>query len=695
MFNVIEKKISWGNRDLTLQTGKIARLADGAVVAKYGDSAVLATVVFDKNPKYDLDFFPLTVNYQDKYYAAGKIPGGFFKREGKQTEREILISRLIDRPIRPLFDERFRHEVQVVVSVLNYDGENSVDVLSVIAASAALAISGIPMSELVGCAKVGFINNSFVLNPTKEQVSTSNLELVVAGTKKGVLMVESEAKELNETQMLDAVKFAHTEFSKVIALIEDLQKSVAKPLFELAPFESEDSIKMVTKLNSLAEQELRVAFKLKNKAERVKKIKETESKTLEALVAEGFAEDLIKRHFKFYFKKLEKDIVRNDILDNKVRIDGRGLADIRPITTEIDLFSRPHGTALFTRGETQALVFATLGTDSDEQIIDDIEGDNRDGFMLHYNFPPYSVGEVGRMSGPGRREVGHGKLAFRAIRPMLPNKEAFPYTIRLVSEITESNGSSSMATVCGSSLALMAAGVPLVKPVSGIAMGLIKEGEKFAVLSDILGDEDHLGDMDFKVAGTRDGITSLQMDIKITSITYEIMEIALKQAIAGRQHILGIMDKTISQGRTETSQYAPQIKTLTIDKDKIKEVIGSGGKVIKEICATYNVKIDISEEGFVKIYGVGQEGIEGALKVVQGIVAVPELNAVYDGKVVKVLEFGAFVNFLGKNDGFLHISEITDKRGSNINDFIKEGETFKVKVVQIDDKGKIRLSKKI
>lgn len=693
MFNITEKTIVWGDRELTLQTGKIARLADGAVVAKYGETEVLATVVFDKKPKYDLNFFPLTVHYQDKYYAAGKIPGGFFKREGKQTEREILISRLIDRPIRPLFDERFRNEVQIVVSVLNYDDENSVDVLSIIAASAALAISGIPMAETVGAAKVGYINNNFVLNPTKSQMPTTNLDLVVAGTAKGVLMVESEAKELDEAVMLDAVKFAHNEFSKVITLIEDLKQAVNKPMFEVEPFENPEVLAMVTELNAFAKDSLVDAFSTKDKAQRSAKIKEAMELTLNHLTTKEFSAELLDRHFGFYFKKLEKDIVRGDILNKAVRIDGRGLEDIRPIVAEIDLFKRAHGSALFTRGETQALVFATLGTDSDEQIIDDIEGDTRGNFMLHYNFPPFSVGEVGRMAGPGRREVGHGKLAWRAIKPVLPNKDDFPYTLRVVSEITESNGSSSMATVCGSSLALMSAGVPLGSSVAGIAMGLIKEDDKFAVLSDILGDEDHLGDMDFKVAGTANGITALQMDIKITSITYDIMQQALQQAKAGRNHILNIMLGVISKHKDTLSEYAPKVETLKIDKEKIKDVIGSGGKVIKEICATNNVKIDISEDGVVKIFGTNPEGLKNALKTVQGIVEVPEIGKEYVGKVVKVLEFGAFVNLLPKTDGFLHISELTKDRGVDINTLIKEGETVNVKLVSIDDKGRLKLAK--
>ena len=693
MFNIIEKKIDFANRELVLQTGKVARLADGAVLAKYGETEVLATVVFDKKPKYDLDFFPLTVHYQDKYYAAGKIPGGFFKREGKQTEREVLISRLIDRPIRPLFSERFRNEVQIVVSVLNYDGENSVDTLSVVAASAALAISGIPMEEIVGCAKVGLIDNKFVINPIQSELHKTDLELVVAGTKNGVLMVESQANQLSEQKMLDAVKLAHTEFTTIIALIEDFQKAVNKPIFEVEELDTPEVLEISKQINAFIEKDLQAAFKIKDKAERSSKISECSERTLKYLEEQDFDEEILSRNFNYYFKKLEKDIVRSNILINKNRIDGRELTQVRPITCEVDLFKRAHGSALFTRGETQALVFTTLGTDSDEQIIDDIEGDNRDNFMLHYNFPPFSVGEVGRLSAPGRREIGHGKLAWRAIKPSLPEKDQFPYTLRIVSEITESNGSSSMATVCGTSLSLMAAGVPIVAPVAGIAMGLIKEEDSFAILTDILGDEDHLGDMDFKVAGTKDGITALQMDIKITSITYDIMEVALKQAHDGRHHILDIMNSIIEKPREELSDYAPKVETLKIDKDKIKDVIGSGGKTIKEISADNNVKIDISEDGIVKIFGTDSKGLQTALNTIQQIVEVPEVGKVYNGKVMKILEFGAFINLLPKIDGFLHISELTKDRGVDINTLIKVGEEFQVKVVNIDDKGRIRLSK--
>ena len=696
MFNITEKTIVWGGKELSLQTGKIARQADGAVIARLGGTQVLATVVFGKKANSALDFFPLTVNYQDKYYAVGKIPGGFFKREGRPTEREILISRLIDRPVRPLFDERFRNEVQVVVSVITYDDENSTDIVALIGASAALAISGVPMMDIVGAAKVGFINNSYVLNPTAQELLNSSLELVVAGTKQGVLMVESEAKELNEEQMLGAVKFAHQSFAEVITLIEDFKGSVNKTPYEFATLDSDELKLFATTIAELSEAKLRLAFAEKDKTLRSSMINAVKVSTEESLQGDDrFPEELVARNFNYYFKNLEKDIVRSDVLNKKVRIDGRTLEQVRPIVAEVDCFNRVHGSSIFTRGETQAMVFATLGTDADSQIIDDIEGDTREDFMLHYNFPPFSVGEVGRIGSPGRREIGHGKLAWRAIHPLLPSKELFPYSIRVVSEITESNGSSSMATVCGASLALMSAGVPMPRPIAGIAMGLIKEDNAYAVLSDILGDEDHLGDMDFKVAGTDQGITALQMDIKITSITYDIMEQALSQAHKGRLHIIGEMNKAMSEPKTELSKWAPKIHTLQVNKDKIKDIIGSGGKIIKEICANNDVKVDISDDGLVKVSGINIEGIEAALKTIKSIVAVPEIDKIYDGTVVKVLEFGAFINFLGKNDGFLHISEVTPNKESNIHDFIKEGETLQVKVVNIDEKGKIRLTKKI
>ncbi len=695
MFNIVEKKITWAGKELSFQTGKIARQADGSVVAKYGNTQVLATVVFSKSSNYDLDFFPLTVHYQDKYYSVGKIPGGFFKRETKPTEREVLISRLIDRPIRPLFDERFRNEVQVIVSTLSCDKETSTDALAILAASAALAISGVPILDTVAAAKVAYINDEYVLNPSIPQIKESTLDLIVAGTSDGILMVESEAKELSEEVMLGALKFAHSNFAPVIELIEDFKSAVNKSPYTIDELDTPEVKAFISKMIDVAEANLVKAFSNKDKATRVEQITEAKDIAKEAFKNSEFEESFINRHFSYYFKSLEKDIVRGDILDKGIRIDGRNLEQIRQIETEVDLFPTPHGSALFTRGETQALVFVTLGTESDEQIIDDIEQEGRERFMLHYNFPSYSVGETGRVGAPGRREIGHGKLAWRAIHPLLPTKEEFPYTIRLVSEITESNGSSSMATVCGSSLALMSAGVPLPKPVAGIAMGLIKEGDKFAVLSDILGDEDHLGDMDFKVAGTETGITSLQMDIKITSITHEIMEVAVNQAKHGRMYILGEMAKSISVPKSTLSGTAPKIKTIQIDKDKIKDIIGSGGKTIKEICERFEVKIDISNEGLVKIAGVDIDKVNAALGNVISIVAVPEVGKIYKGKIVKLLDFGAFVNFMPNRDGFLHISELSDNRNSNINDFLKVGDVLDVKVAQVDDKGKIRLTVKI
>ncbi len=695
MFNIVEKKITWAGKELSFQTGKIARQADGSVVAKYGNTQVLATVVFSKSSNYDLDFFPLTVHYQDKYYSVGKIPGGFFKRETKPTEREVLISRLIDRPIRPLFDERFRNEVQVIVSTLSCDKETSTDALAILAASAALAISGVPILDTVAAAKVAYINDEYVLNPSIPQIKESTLDLIVAGTSDGILMVESEAKELSEEVMLGALKFAHSNFAPVIELIEDFKSAVNKSPYTIDDLDTPEVKAFISKMIDVAEANLVKAFSNKDKATRVEQITEAKDIAKEAFKNSEFEESFINRHFSYYFKSLEKDIVRGDILDKGIRIDGRNLEQIRQIETEVDLFPTPHGSALFTRGETQALVFVTLGTESDEQIIDDIEQEGRERFMLHYNFPSYSVGETGRVGAPGRREIGHGKLAWRAIHPLLPTKEEFPYTIRLVSEITESNGSSSMATVCGSSLALMSAGVPLPKPVAGIAMGLIKEGDKFAVLSDILGDEDHLGDMDFKVAGTETGITSLQMDIKITSITHEIMEVAVNQAKHGRMYILGEMAKSISVPKSTLSGTAPKIKTIQIDKDKIKDIIGSGGKTIKEICERFEVKIDISNEGLVKIAGVDIDKVNAALGNVISIVAVPEVGKIYKGKIVKLLDFGAFVNFMPNRDGFLHISELSDNRNSNINDFLKVGDVLDVKVAQVDDKGKIRLTVKI
>jgi polyribonucleotide nucleotidyltransferase len=690
MFEVFRKEVEWAGRKLVLETGKIARQADGAVMATYGGTTVLAAVVFEKKPKPGLDFFPLTVNYQEKAFAAGKIPGGFFKREGRPSEKEILTSRLIDRPIRPLFHESYRNETLVVVTTLAHDLENDPDILAMIATSAALTISGVPFMGPIGGARVGYIDGKFVVNPTKVQLETSSLDLVVAGTKEGVLMVESEAKELSEEVMLDAVMEAHRSFQPVIDAIIQLAEHCAKEPLPLTD-PSEASKTVSEKLKAEMRTKLVEAFAETQKQARQAKIGavKTEAKKLfegdEAALA-AFGEQ---------FGNLEADVVRNAILDTGKRIDGRDTKTVRPIVAEVGILPRAHGSSLFTRGETQALVVATLGTGQDEQIIDALEGEYREHFMLHYNFPPYSVGEVRRMGSPGRREIGHGKLAFRALRPMLPSKDKFPYTIRIVSEITESNGSSSMATVCGGSLSLMDAGVPMERPVAGIAMGLIKEGERFAVLSDILGDEDHLGDMDFKVAGTERGITSLQMDIKITSITEEIMKVALGQAKDGRIHILGEMAKGLGGAREGVASTAPRITQFTIPKDKIREVIGTGGKVIREITEQTGTKIDIEDDGTIKVAAVDAKAGQRAIDWIKGIVAEPEVGVIYTGKVVKTVEFGAFVNFLGARDGLVHISELAPRRVAKVTDVIKEGDQVKVKVLGVDDRGKVRLSMKV
>jgi polyribonucleotide nucleotidyltransferase len=690
MFEVFRKEVEWAGRKLVLETGKIARQADGAVMATYGGTTVLAAVVFEKKPKPGLDFFPLTVNYQEKAFAAGKIPGGFFKREGRPSEKEILTSRLIDRPIRPLFHESYRNETLVVVTTLAHDLENDPDILAMIATSAALTISGVPFMGPIGGARVGYIDGKFVVNPTKVQLETSSLDLVVAGTKEGVLMVESEAKELSEEVMLDAVMEAHRSFQPVIDAIIQLAEHCAKEPLPLTD-PSEASKTVSEKLKAEMRTKLVEAFAETQKQARQAKIGavKTEAKKLfegdEAALA-AFGEQ---------FGNLEADVVRNAILDTGKRIDGRDTKTVRPIVAEVGILPRAHGSSLFTRGETQALVVATLGTGQDEQIIDALEGEYREHFMLHYNFPPYSVGEVRRMGSPGRREIGHGKLAFRALRPMLPSKDKFPYTIRIVSEITESNGSSSMATVCGGSLSLMDAGVPMERPVAGIAMGLIKEGERFAVLSDILGDEDHLGDMDFKVAGTERGITSLQMDIKITSITEEIMKVALGQAKDGRIHILGEMAKGLGGAREGVASTAPRITQFTIPKDKIREVIGTGGKVIREITEQTGTKIDIEDDGTIKVAAVDAKAGQRAIDWIKGIVAEPEIGVIYTGKVVKTVEFGAFVNFLGARDGLVHISELAPRRVAKVTDVIKEGDQVKVKVLGVDDRGKVRLSMKV
>ncbi|BAK84359.1 polyribonucleotide nucleotidyltransferase [Komagataeibacter medellinensis] len=688
MFNYFRKEIEWGGRPLVLETGKVARQADGAVVVTYGDTVVLCTAVGAKSVKPGQDFFPLTVNYQEKAYAAGKIPGGFFKREGRPSEAEVLNSRLIDRPIRPLFPENFRNEVQVVATVLSHDMENDPAVVALIGCSAALTLSGIPFFGPVGAARVGYSNGQYVLNPTISQLKESELDLVVAGTSEGVLMVESEAVELSEDVMLGAVTFGHEAFQPVIDLIIDLAESAAKAPWDLAEPTAEE-IKLRKKVDKAGRALIAEAYKERAKQVRYKKVAAAREAIL-AKIGEADADAA-----KPMIKDLEADVVRTEVLDTGFRIDGRDLETIRPIVSEVGILPRAHGSALFTRGETQALVVATLGTGQDEQIVDALEGEYRNNFMLHYNFPPFSVGECGRMGSPGRREIGHGKLAWRAIHPLLPGKDTFPYTMRVVSEITESNGSSSMATVCGTSLALMDAGVPLKRPVAGIAMGLIKEEDDFAVLSDILGDEDHLGDMDFKVAGTEQGVTALQMDIKITSITPEIMKIALGQARQGRLHILGEMAKALTEGRTDVSSSAPKITTISVPKEKIRDVIGQGGKVIREIVEYSGAKIDINDDGTIMIAASSDEQAEKAIERIRGIVAEPEVGHIYNGKVVKTADFGAFVNFLGPRDGLVHISELADGRVSKTTDVVKQGDEVKVKVLGFDDRGKVKLSMRV
>ncbi|MFD2265446.1 polyribonucleotide nucleotidyltransferase [Lacibacterium aquatile] len=689
MFTIHKKEIMWGGRKLTLETGRIARQADGSVLATYGDTAVLCTVVYAKAQKPGQDFFPLTVNYQEKTFAAGKIPGGFFKREGRPSEKEVLVSRLIDRPIRPLFVDGFRNEVQVVCTVLSHDLENDPDIVAMVGASAALTLSGAPFLGPIGAARVAYIDGQYVLNPTAKQSLESSLDLVVAGTTEGVLMVESEAKELSEDVMLSAVTYGHKEFQAVIEAIIDLAQKAAKDPYEMPEPAAEEAV-VAKRLSEVARKDLATAYTETVKQQRYKNVGEVKKKAIETLVAEGLPADLAASKF----KDLEADVVRGNILATKKRIDGRDLVTVRPILAEVGVLPRAHGSTLFTRGETQALVVATLGTGQDEQVIDALAGEYRENFMLHYNFPPYSVGETGRMGSPGRREIGHGKLAWRAVHPLLPAKEKFPYTLRVVSEITESNGSSSMATVCGTSLALMDAGVPLERPVAGIAMGLIKEGDQFAVLSDILGDEDHLGDMDFKVAGTEKGITALQMDIKITSITEEIMKIALGQAQGGRLHILGEMAKALTVARGTVSSNAPRITVIQINKDKIRDVIGSGGKVIREITETTGTKIDIEDDGTIKVAATDDEKAKAAIDWIKGIVAEPELGVIYNGKVVKTVDFGAFVNFLGSRDGLVHISELAASRVAKTDDVVKVGDAVKVKVLGFDDRGKIKLSMK-
>jgi polyribonucleotide nucleotidyltransferase len=686
MFHVYRRELMWGGRRLVLETGKIARQADGAVLVTYGETTVLCTAVAMKTAKPGQDFFPLTVNYQEKTFAAGKIPGGFFKREGRPSEKETLVSRLIDRPLRPLFAPGFVNETQVVCTVLSHDLENDPDIVSLIGASAALTISGIPFLGPIGGARVGYIDGNYILNPTLGEIPRSQLDLVVAGTAKGVLMVESEAKELSEDLMLGAVTFGHREFQPVIEAIIDLAETCAREPWNLPPSLPEQD-QIAARLRETVGPLIEAAYREQGKQDRSNRLD-----AAKASVAELFPDESQRAIAFKLFKDIEKGIVRSAIVRDGRRIDDRDPRTVRPISCEVGILPRAHGSTLFTRGETQALVVATLGTGQDEQIIDALEGEYRENFMLHYNFPPYATGEAGRMGSPGRREVGHGKLAWRAIRPLLPSKESFPYTIRVVSEITESNGSSSMASVCGASLALMDAGVPLPRSVAGIAMGLIKEPEDFVVLSDILGDEDHLGDMDFKVAGTEQGVTALQMDIKITSITEEIMRIALNQAREGRNHILGEMAKALTGARDTVSDNAPRITTFSIPKEKIREVIGSGGKVIREITETTGAKIDIDDDGTIKVAAVDGDAARAAIDWIRGIVAEPELGVIYNGKVVKVVDFGAFVNFLGSRDGLVHISELAPQRVGKVADVVKLGDTVKVKVLGFDDRGKVKLS---
>ncbi len=692
MFDTQREEMMWGGRKLVLETGKMARQADGAVVATYGETTVLATVVSMKEPKPGFDFFPLTVNYQERTYAAGRIPGGYFKREGRPTEKETLVSRLIDRPIRPLFVEGYKNDTQVVVTVLSHDLENDPDIVGMVAASAALTLSGVPFMGPIGAARVGYIGGQYRLNPPLQEMEQTTLDLVVAGTADAVLMVESEAKELGEDVMLGAVMFGHKHFQPVIEAIVRLAEKAAK---EPRDFQASDVSEVEQAVLAIAEKDLREAYKLTKKQDRYSAVDAVKAKVMAELVpAEGEAK-FEPEKVKSVFKDAQAKVVRWNILDEGKRIDGRDVRTVRPIVAEAGILPRAHGSALFTRGETQALVVTTLGTGEDEQYIDQLEGTRKETFLLHYNFPPYSVGETGRMGSPGRREIGHGKLAWRAIHPMLPASHEFPYTLRVVSEITESNGSSSMATVCGASLALMDAGVPLRRPVAGIAMGLILEGERFAVLSDILGDEDHLGDMDFKVAGTEQGITSLQMDIKIAGITEEIMRVALDQAKEGRAHILSEMNKALTAPRAELGEHAPRIETMQIPVDKIREVIGSGGKVIREIVEKTGAKIDINDDGLIKIASADGKSIKAAYNWIRSIVAEPEQGVIYEGTVVKVMEFGAFVNFFGSRDGLVHISELAPRRVAKVNDVVKEGDKVKVKFLGMDERGKVRLSMKV
>jgi polyribonucleotide nucleotidyltransferase len=693
MFEPKSVSIDWAGRKLTLETGKVARQADGAVFATWGETALLATVVYAKEAKPGQDFFPLTVNYQEKYFASGRIPGGYFKREGRPTERETLLSRLIDRPIRPLFVEGFKNEVQVIITVLSWDNENESDILAMVAASAALTMSGVPFLGPIGASRVGWVEGKPVLNPTIEQMKTSELDLVVAGTANAIMMVESEVKELTEEQMLQSLNLAHRGMQPVIDAIIELAEKAGKEPFE---FEPADNSALKQKIKDLVGADLAKAYTITKKEDRYGTVGELREKAKAELGKseanpEGFDANVIKE----VFKEVESDIVRTRIVKEKGRIDGRPVDKVRPITAEVGFLPRTHGSALFTRGETQAIVVATLGTAEDEQFIDALSGTTKERFLLHYNFPPYSVGETGRMGGAGRREIGHGKLAWRALKAVLPNAEQFPYTVRLVSEITESNGSSSMATICGSSLALMDAGVPISAPVAGVAMGLILEDYGFEVLTDILGDEDHLGDMDFKVAGTEKGITSLQMDIKVAGINEEIMKVALERAHHARMHILGEMNKALERPRESVGANAPRIVQITIPTDKIRDVIGTGGKVIREIVEKTGAKINVEDDGTVKVASASAESIEAAIKWIKSLTSEPEVGQIYEGKVVKVMEFGAFVNFFGAKDGLVHVSQLARERVNQPSDVVKEGDVVKVKLLGFDDRGKVRLSMKV
>ncbi|MEE2526708.1 polyribonucleotide nucleotidyltransferase [Hyphobacterium sp. HN65] len=693
MFEIHKETIEWGGRELTLETGKVARQADGAVLATYGETTVLATAVGVKNVKPGADFFPLTVNYQEKYFAAGKIPGGFFKREGRPTEKETLTSRLIDRPIRPLFPKGFKNEVQVMITVLSHDMENDPDIVGMVGASAALCISGLPFMGPIGAARVGYKDGDYILNPLCDEMEESDLDLVVAGTGDAVMMVESEAKELSEDIMLGAVMFGHEHFQPVIDAIIRLAEKSAKEPWDFAP---EDHSDIEAQVRKLVEKDLRAAYKIMDKSERSAAVSAAKDKAKEALgESEDNPEGVPGVVLGDVLKSVESSIVRGDIIKTGKRIDGRKLDEVRTIVAEAGILPRTHGSALFTRGETQGLVVATLGTGEDEQFIDALTGTYKERFMLHYNFPPYSVGETSFRLAPGRREIGHGKLAWRAVKAVLPEAEDFPYTIRLVSEITESNGSSSMATVCGSSLALMDAGVPISRPVSGIAMGLIKDPDGVAVLSDILGDEDHLGDMDFKVAGTTEGVTSLQMDIKIAGITEDIMKTALEQAKGGRMHILDKMNEALGTAREEVGEYAPRIETITIPTDKIRDVIGTGGKVIREIVETTGAKVDVNDDGVIKVASSDAKSIKAALDWIKGLTAEPEVGEIYKGKVVKVMDFGAFVNFFGPKDGLVHVSQMKNERVAHPKDVVGEGDEVFVKLMGFDDRGKVRLSMKV